>query len=61
MEHEYFKPIMDSISIGACVSTILGLLPHIAALFTVIWTAIRIYETETVQKLMHKKKKGTTN
>ena len=25
------------------------MLPAVAALFTIIWTAIRIYETDTVQ------------
>jgi hypothetical protein len=31
-------------------------LPSIAAIFTICWTGIRIYETETVQKLLGKKK-----
>jgi len=31
------------------------MLPSIAALFTIIWTSIRIYETDTVQKLLGKK------
>jgi hypothetical protein len=30
-------------------------LPAVAALFTIIWTGIRIYETATVQKMIGKK------
>jgi len=29
-------------------------LPPMAALFTLVWTAIRIYETKTVQRLLGK-------
>lgn len=31
-----------------------AILPPIAALFTIVWTAIRIYETKTVQDLIRK-------
>jgi hypothetical protein len=31
-------------------------LPAVAALFTIIWTGIRIYETDTIQGLLGKKK-----
>jgi hypothetical protein len=31
-------------------------LPSIAAIFTIVWTSIRIYETETIQKLLGKDK-----
>jgi len=31
-------------------------LPAIAALFTIVWTLIRIYETKTIQKLLGKTK-----
>lgn len=34
------------------VATVLQWLPAVAAIFTIIWTAIRIYETATVQKLL---------
>jgi hypothetical protein len=30
-------------------------LPAVAALFTIVWTAIRIWETETVQGWLGKK------
>ena len=31
-----------------------GVLPPTASLFTIIWLGIRIYESETVQKLLEK-------
>jgi hypothetical protein len=34
------------------VGTLLDILPAVAAVFTIIWTAIRIYETDTVQRLL---------
>ena len=42
----------DAASIVTVLGTLAGLLPAIAALFTIIWTAIRIYETKTVQDLI---------
>lgn len=36
------------------VGSLMGWLPAMAALLTVIWTAIRIYETDTVQKGLSK-------
>ena len=48
---EATKNLIDAVSIWTVVGTIAGFLPAIAALFTIIWTAIRIYETKTVQAL----------
>lgn len=50
------KHIIDTASIATAVGTLMQLLPAIAALFTIIWTTIRIYETKTVQKLLGKYK-----
>jgi FtsH-binding integral membrane protein len=44
----------DILSIATVLGTLAQWLPAIAALFTVIWTGIRIYETQTVQKLLGK-------
>jgi hypothetical protein len=33
------------------VGTLMDTLPAIAALFTIIWTAIRIWEMDTIKKL----------
>jgi hypothetical protein len=55
-EHETAKTAGDALSIVTVVGTLAEVLPAIAALFTIIWTAVRIYETDTVQKLLGKKK-----
>jgi len=52
---ETTKHIIDGASVLTVVGTLSGVLPAIAALFTIIWTGIRIYESDTVQKLLSKK------
>jgi len=47
---ETAKHVMDAASIATVAGALAGLLPAIAALFTIIWTGIRIYETKTVQR-----------
>lgn len=49
---ETMKPAGDILSIGVVLATLASWLPSIAAIFTIIWTAIRIYETRTVQNLL---------
>jgi hypothetical protein len=58
MEHlqESTKHIIDTASVVTAVGTVMQVLPAIAALFTIVWTLIRIYETKTVQKLLGKTK-----
>jgi hypothetical protein len=53
-EHETAKTTVDAISIVTVVGTLAEILPAVAALFTIIWTALRIYETRTVRKLLGK-------
>ena len=48
------KQIVDAVSVVTVVGTLGDVLPPMAALFTLIWTAIRIYETDTVQKILGK-------
>jgi hypothetical protein len=55
-EHETAKTTVDAISIVTVVGTLAEVLPAVAALFTIVWTALRIFETDTVQKLFNKKK-----
>ena len=52
---EPFKHFVDGLSVVTVVGTLIDMLPSIAALFTIVWTAIRIYETDTVQALLGKK------
>ena len=48
----------DLLSVGVVVGTLVQFLPSAAALFTIIWTAIRIYETDTVRKLLGRVEPG---
>lgn len=50
------KQAIDLLSISTVIAALLGAMPHIGAALSVIWLAIRIWETETVQKLFGKKK-----
>jgi tRNA A58 N-methylase Trm61 len=52
---EASKHIIDFASIATVLGTLTDMLPAVAALFTIVWTAIRIYETKTVQRWLGKK------
>ena len=52
---EHTKHIIDGASIATVLGTLANILPAMAALFTIIWTTIRIYETKTVQSWLKKK------
>ena len=52
---EQVKSLGDAASVITVVGTLADVLPSLAALFTIIWTGVRIYETATVQKLLGKK------
>ena len=54
MATESTKTLIDGLSVVTVVGTLGEMLPPMAALFTLIWTAIRIYETKTVQRLLGK-------
>tara|TARA_R100000808_G_scaffold7062_1_gene20752 strand:- start:25471 stop:25629 length:159 start_codon:yes stop_codon:yes gene_type:complete len=45
------KTVVDGVAVAGGIGSWLALLPDIAALFTVVWLAFRIWETETVKKL----------
>ncbi len=46
------KHFMDGVSVATVLGTLAQILPAIAALVTIIWTTIRIYETRTIQRLL---------
>lgn len=46
---ESIKHVTDAVSVMTVIGTLADVLPAIAALFTIIWTGFRIYETPTVQ------------
>lgn len=52
--HETAKTVADAASIVTVVGTLSQILPSVAALFTIIWTGFRIYETQTVQRWLGK-------
>ena len=55
MATETTKQIVDAASVVTVIGTLGDVLPPMAALFTLIWTVIRIYETKTVQEILGKK------
>lgn len=46
---ETLKHAGDAASVAIVAGTLVDLLPSIAALTTILWTVIRIWETKTVQ------------
>lgn len=56
-EHsETAKHVVDALSILTVVGTLVEMLPSIAAIFTIVWTGIRIWETETIQNMFGRKR-----
>jgi hypothetical protein len=49
------KHLLDVVSIGTMLGALFQMLPNIAALLTILWTAIRIFETETIQCMLGRK------
>lgn len=49
------KLSLDGLSFAALLGSLTSVLPAIASLLTIFWTLIRIYETETVQRLVKRK------
>lgn len=60
--HESVKQAVDAASMVTVVGTLMNVLPAIAAVFSIVWSVIRIYETKTVQKWVQnaKRKQETT-
>lgn len=53
---ESAKHLLDALSIGTMLGTLFQMLPNIAALLTIVWTTIRIFESATVQRLLGRTK-----
>lgn len=58
---ESTKQLLDATSIFTAIGTFFSWLPHLAAIFTIIWTGIRIYETKSVQSWLRKRRKQKQN
>ncbi|MFN8758699.1 MAG: hypothetical protein ACK5XA_07820 [Tagaea sp.] len=54
--HDTIEKTLDWAAALTALGTVFDMLPAIAALFTIVWTGIRIYETDTVQRLVGRKK-----
>jgi len=55
--NEHTKHIIDWASIMTVIGTLASILPAIAALWSIVWSTIRIYETKTVQAFLKSRKK----
>jgi hypothetical protein len=53
--NEGTKHVLDGLSLITVLGTLMNWLPAVAALLSIIWTLLRIYESDTVQKLLGKK------
>ena len=51
------KQVIDVISFGTVIGTVSALLPPLSALFTIVWVGIRIWESDTVQELVGRKRR----
>jgi len=48
------KHVLDGLSVITVLGTLMSWLPAVAALLSIIWSVLRIYESKTVQKLLGK-------
>jgi hypothetical protein len=53
---ETIKHVTDGLSILTVVGTLADILPALAALFSLVWSLIRIWETKTVQDWLKRRK-----
>jgi hypothetical protein len=53
---ETIKHVTDGLSIVTVIGTLADILPALAALFSLVWSLIRIWETQTVQDWINRKK-----
>lgn len=53
-QHELTKHALDLASLGVVLGTLMQWLPPLAAMLTIVWTLIRIYETKTVQNCIRR-------
>jgi hypothetical protein len=54
--NEGTKHFLDGLSLVTVLGTLMSWLPAIAALLSIIWTLLRIYESKTVQSILRKKR-----
>jgi hypothetical protein len=54
--NEQTKHLIDGISLATVIASLAAWLPPLAALASLVWTCIRIYETKTVQRWLGKER-----
>ena len=57
IEHvsEPAKHVVDALSILTVLGTLVEMLPAVAAILSIIWSLLRIYESKTVQRWLGNK------
>lgn len=58
MATETVKHVADGLSVVTVIGTLANVLPAVAALFTIVWTGFRIYETQTVTRWIESRKQN---
>lgn len=53
---DLLRGFMDGVSWLTLLGTWIGYLPEVAAFFTIVWTLIRIYETNTIQGFIQRRR-----
>jgi hypothetical protein len=56
---EGIKHLVDALSIATLLGSLVSMLPAVASVLTIVWTSIRIFETQTVQRLLGRVKDET--
>jgi hypothetical protein len=52
--HETLKHFIDGVSIITALGTLIDMLPAVAAILSIIWSLLRIWESKTVQDWLNK-------
>ena len=60
VDHEAAKTVMDGVAVSGGIASLAGWLPDAAAGMTILWLALRIYESRTVQDLIKGEENGDT-
>jgi len=55
MVTEETKQAVDVFAASTGLMSLAAWVPRVASFFTIIWLGLRIYESETVQKMLNKK------
>jgi len=54
VDEEAVKTVVDGVAVTGGIATIAGWLPDVAALLTIIWLGLRIWESRTIQAIIKK-------